>query len=503
MGITAMAGAGGAELLDETLRFDLEVGPALRVRIDDGRLRRRRRARGGGSAADAWRAELSADGAHAVGRIEGGAHPEFVVTADRSEAGVHAADPSAVGARPGVAEVVNGFRLEVGMPFALTANGVPGLCAALAVEEADFVGGLRAHLAARGGLGGAVAADERGLNLWFAEEEAARDAAARLEEHLYVEYGERLREIGERRALSRAARLLVLPRWTPHPAALGLLERMEEALAARGAGRHLLIVGEREAGKTYLAREFDRRHPPDGDETLTRPVFDVATEGGLDRGRIAAAFVRGFLLPRAYSESAEETARLAAEELGHIGIRVHSLVFDGLENLPGAHHAGERARTLDLMLRLGDELGAGLICLGLPRARRAVESHRAAAGRFDVCELPPLTKGEEFAEFCRAHVSVLPVEGIEYLAGGEMTEAAYRLSGGRAGSAARLHRKAALYAAAAGERLTAARLDEVGRKSFTELAALLLAGGRAEVRARLRRLKRLVKIDWRVRWPLD
>lgn len=174
-----------------------------------------------------------------------------------------------------------------------------------------------------------------------------------------------------------------------------ILAAMEERLA--GNGRHLLISGPTNTGRSTLLQHFSERHPPDltaDPERAQWPVLLLHTPPGPEEALLDAALKR---LNAPFTPSAQlhlkqlQFIRIARE------IRLRVLALDDLQR---AHPAmdGHMFKFIDRLLAFAEATSSKIVATIDPSAAHVIAEDPRTSDRFEIFGLPPMACDADFMQ---------------------------------------------------------------------------------------------------------
>jgi hypothetical protein len=255
-----------------------------------------------------------------------------------------------------------------------------------------------------------------------------------------------------------------LHRWLGYPHANIALERLEELLAHPRVDRmpNLLLLGRTNNGKTTVAKEFVRRHPPDeniGGDYIYLPVLYIECPGTPTEAGIYNEIFKT-LYGSTITGSIEQKRDRVANLLKQIQTKV--LIIDELHNL-SAVGAIKMNQVLNGLKYLGNILQLSLVGCGDARLPRMIRTDDQIENRFQPVVLPHWKFNKEFRQLLASYQRILPLKKESRLNDKQIALKLYAMSEGAIGELSRLLNLAAAYAIKSGdEEVTLKGLESCG-----------------------------------------
>lgn len=237
-------------------------------------------------------------------------------------------------------------------------------------------------------------------------------------------------------------------KWIGYPKALEILGQMEDLFNHPPSHRmpNILIASPTNNGKTMIKNRFLEQHPVDDNiegDTAEVPVFDVQMPGRPDPRRFYMAILKKLF---ATYRDTDNLARLETQAISIMqACGVKMLIIDDLHNILAGRMDAQR-QFLNLLRTLGNDLEAPLVCLGTPKALRAIQIDDQLANRFLPYKLPTWRYGKDFRRLLNTYESLLPLPERSYLATEETAQYILAKTEGTIGEAFMLINYAAIKA---------------------------------------------------------
>lgn len=257
------------------------------------------------------------------------------------------------------------------------------------------------------------------------------------------------------------------------------MDKLEDLLIEPKKPRmpNLLLIGESNNGKTSLAREFFRRHPPtDGIDEDAYPVVVVHAPPVPDENRLYGEILSYLLVPFREKDPVAQKEREAIRYINRIGTRI--LIIDEIHNVLSGSVPKQRA-FMNALKNLGNKLLIPLVLIGIKDALNAVNTDMQISSRFRPMFLKRWIMDKEYLSLLASIEQTLPLKKASQLASRELAPEILDLSEGYIGEIVELVKLAAIIAIMSGsERVTLTEIKKCGyikpslRKAYSEIEAL-------------------------------
>jgi len=253
-------------------------------------------------------------------------------------------------------------------------------------------------------------------------------------------------------------------KWIPYTRANEILASLEELLITPKKSRmpSMLIVGDSNNGKSSIAQEFLRRHPPtNGIESDAYPVIWIEAPNTPDEGRLYNNILKHLLVPFKYKDMPSKKEHEVDYYFQKLGTRM--LIIDDIHNILSGPVTKQRI-FMNALKTLNDRLYIPIVLLGIETALVAVATDKQMSSRFPPVALPKWKLNENYGSLLASIEMILPLRKASNLTTSEdMVLKILELSEGFIGDIVELTNTAAIYAIQTGiERITPKVISDCG-----------------------------------------
>ena len=252
-------------------------------------------------------------------------------------------------------------------------------------------------------------------------------------------------------------------KWIPYPRAEAILDQLEGLLKTPTQQRmeSVLIIGESNNGKSSLAQEFLRRHPPsDGVHTDAQPVVWIEAPPTPDEGRLYNNLLEYFLVPFKYKDIPSKKEHEVKYYLKELGTRL--LIIDEIHNILSGPVTKQKI-FMNALKSLNNSLHIPIVLMGIEEAQRAIGTDNQIISRFPPLALPKWKLDPAYVSLLASIEITLPLKKPSMLASKELAPAILDLSEGCIGDIVKLVSLAAIMAIQTGsERISATEIKKCG-----------------------------------------
>jgi len=238
------------------------------------------------------------------------------------------------------------------------------------------------------------------------------------------------------------------PKWYGYNRAAETLNVLEDLLSYPKTDRmpNLLISGNTNNGKTFLIKEFMKRHPPhDHPEgrAISVPVFFLQAPPEPDEGRFYDEILTILFSPFAFTDKKERKEKEVLRLLKNIDAKM--LVIDEIHNFL-AGPTNRLQSCMNAIRRLGNNLQIPIVAIGTKDAFRAIHSDSQMSERFRSINLVKWEYGIEYRRLLASFEYTLPLNEPSNLSNAKISQELLRMSEGTIGELAAIISEAAVYA---------------------------------------------------------
>jgi len=191
--------------------------------------------------------------------------------------------------------------------------------------------------------------------------------------------------------------------WIGYDKAINIRQQMDALVRHPRIERmpNIALIGDSNNGKSYLLRNFCKRHYPEDNlnaERITKPVMMVQTPPTADEGRLYYTILEA--LWAAGSPNEPDVAKLHRIKLIFEKLDVKVLILDDVFNI-GSGTPNNRRKFLNALRNLGITMKVSIIASGTPETLNILSVDPSIANRFKPIYLPrwKVDRIEEFAKF--------------------------------------------------------------------------------------------------------
>ncbi len=252
-------------------------------------------------------------------------------------------------------------------------------------------------------------------------------------------------------------------KWIPYTRANEILASLEELLITPKKSRmpSMLIVGDSNNGKSSIAQEFLRRHPPtNGIESEAYPVIWIEAPNTPDEGRLYNNILKHLLVPFKYKDMPSKKEHEVDYYFQKLGTKM--LIIDDIHNILSGPIT-KQLIFMNALRTLNNSLYIPIVLLGIETALQAVATDKQTSSRFPPVALPKWKPNQEYVSLLLSIEMILPLRKASNLASEELAPLILDLSEGYIGDIVELMNTAAIYAVQAGiERITSKVISACG-----------------------------------------
>jgi TniB protein len=252
-------------------------------------------------------------------------------------------------------------------------------------------------------------------------------------------------------------------KWIPYTRANEILASLEELLITPKKSRmpSILVVGDSNNGKSSIAQEFLRRHPPtNGIESDAYPVIWIEAPNTPDEGRLYNNILKHLLVPFKYKDMPSKKEHEVDYYFQKLGTRM--LIVDDIHNILSGPVTKQRI-FMNALKTLNNRLYIPIVLLGIETALQAVATDKQMSSRFPPIALPKWKPNQEYVSLLLSIEMILPLRITSNLASEELAPLILDLSEGYIGDIVELTNTAAIYAIQTGtERITSSVISACG-----------------------------------------
>ena len=249
-------------------------------------------------------------------------------------------------------------------------------------------------------------------------------------------------------------------KWIPYPRANEVLDRMEELLALPKRTRmpSFLLCADSHMGKSSIAKEFVRRHPPtNGLHADAHPVIFVEAPDLPDTGWFYDKIFAYLSLP---VRTRDKVSKKESEiDYYFRELNVKMLLVDEIHNILSGSRSKQSAFMIALK-GLNNRLQIPIGLIGTQDARRAITTDNQISSRFPPITLSRWKIDRDYLSLLASIETTLPLRRASRLPTKELAPAIHDLTEGLTGEILDLITQAAAIAIKSkSERITKAELD--------------------------------------------
>lgn len=237
-------------------------------------------------------------------------------------------------------------------------------------------------------------------------------------------------------------------KWIGYSAAQDVLNKLSDLLVHPKTHRmpNMLIIGETNNGKTMIAKNFCKMHPPDLNEegeAAKIPVLFVQAPPVPDEGRFYNNILELLVAPFKTSDRVDKKEHQVRVLLQNVGTKI--LIIDEIHHVLAGNLNKQRA-FLNVIKYLGNELQIPIVGVGIKDAEVALRTEPQLSNRFERVRLPKWKLNPDFFRFLMSFEKILPLSKQSNLHESNIAIKLHNMSEGFVGELTTIINKAAIQA---------------------------------------------------------
>ena len=224
-------------------------------------------------------------------------------------------------------------------------------------------------------------------------------------------------------------------RWIPYPAAIEILNDLEDLLVYPKTHRmpNLLIIGETNNGKTMLIEHFKKKYPATDNFTgdnVNVPVLNIQAPPTPDESRLYSAILTELFAPFRQNDRVDKKSAQVIHLLKMVDTKI--LIIDEIHSILAGSVTKQRA-FLNALRHLGNDLRIPIVAVGTNEAHRAIRSDPQLANRFSPVRLPKWELDENYLRLLSSFEVMIPLKKPSNLTNNTIVQKVREMSDGLLG----------------------------------------------------------------------